>query len=159
LAINPAGTLMYMSTDDSSGGISVVDLTTNGSVAFIPFYRPKSIAINPAGTKVYFGQDFGSMTSVIDTATNTVVNSISTGANGDGIAVGPFCPGACSDSNPCTDDHCNPVSGVCSYTNNSASCNDGTFCNGPDTCSGGDCILHAGDPCAGGPECADTCNE
>src|SRR5207302_6690195 len=37
-------------------------------------------------------------------------------------------------------------------------CDDGIFCDGIDTCSGGTCV-HAGDPCAGGSECADACNE
>ncbi|RLB53646.1 MAG: hypothetical protein DRI34_13115, partial [Deltaproteobacteria bacterium] len=44
-------------------------------------------------------------------------------------------------------------------TENTAPCDDGLFCNGADTCSGGSCSLHDGDPCAGGPECADSCNE
>lgn len=63
----------------------------------------------------------------------------------------------CGDGNPCTTDTCS--SGSCSRTNNSASCDDGLFCNGDDTCSGGTCSSHDGDPCAGGPQCADTCNE
>ncbi|MCZ7583854.1 MAG: hypothetical protein M5R36_11235 [Deltaproteobacteria bacterium] len=32
--------------------------------------------------------------------------------------------------------------------NNGASCGDGTFCNGADTCNGGTCSVHAGDPCS-----------
>jgi hypothetical protein len=62
----------------------------------------------------------------------------------------------CSDGNPCTNDTCS--NGTCSHTNNSANCDDGVFCNGADTCSGGVCV-HAGNPCAGGGECANTCNE
>ena len=38
-------------------------------------------------------------------------------------------------------------------------CDDGTFCNGADTCSGGTCSSHTGDPCAGGAECNTYCNE
>ncbi|MBC8293446.1 MAG: hypothetical protein H8E45_09820, partial [Proteobacteria bacterium] len=38
-------------------------------------------------------------------------------------------------------------------------CDDGLFCNGADTCSGGACSSHAGDPCSGGSECSATCNE
>ena len=71
-----------------------------------------------------------------------------------------FEPGgtACTDDgNVCTDDACNGA-GSCVATANTASCDDGAFCNGTDTCSGGSCV-HAGDPCAGGAECADTCNE
>ena len=66
---------------------------------------------------------------------------------------------ACTDDgNACTDDQCNG-SGVCAHPSNSAPCDDGVFCNGADTCSGGACAQHAGDPCAGGTECADACNE
>jgi hypothetical protein len=62
------------------------------------------------------------------------------------------------DGNVCTNDQCNG-SGSCAHPNNSAPCTDGTFCNGADTCSGGSCSLHAGDPCTGGGECANLCNE
>jgi len=50
-------------------------------------------------------------------------------------------------------------SGACTHPNNSAPCNDGLACNGADTCSGGACTVHAGDPCAGGPECANACDD
>jgi len=65
--------------------------------------------------------------------------------------------GDCDDSNVCTDDVCN--AGTCENPNNTAACDDGLYCNGADTCSGGSCSVHAGDPCTGGPECADTCDE
>jgi hypothetical protein len=61
------------------------------------------------------------------------------------------------DGNACTDDQCNGA-GSCTHPNNSAPCDDGIFCNGADVCAGGTCS-HAGNPCTGGPECADTCNE
>ncbi|MFC1654515.1 RCC1 domain-containing protein [Myxococcota bacterium] len=39
-------------------------------------------------------------------------------------------------------------------------CNDGVFCNGDDSCDGaGNCIPSGVDPCQGGPECNNTCNE
>jgi len=42
-------------------------------------------------------------------------------------------------------------------------CDDGLFCNGEDACNGAAgglrCAIHDGDPCAGGSECADTCDE
>jgi hypothetical protein len=63
-----------------------------------------------------------------------------------------------SDGNICTDDHCSG-GGACVHTNNVVPCNDGLFCNGTDHCSGGGCNTHSGDPCAGGPVCADICNE
>ena len=65
---------------------------------------------------------------------------------------------ACTDDgNACTDDACDGA-GSCAATNNTAPCDDGQFCNGIDVCSGGACG-HAGDPCAGGAECSDACNE
>jgi YVTN family beta-propeller protein/cysteine-rich repeat protein len=68
---------------------------------------------------------------------------------------GTACP---SDGNVCTDDVCDGA-GACTHPPNAASCDDGLFCNGADTCSGGACTDHRGDPCAGGGECADACNE
>ena len=62
------------------------------------------------------------------------------------------------DGNACTDDTCDGL-GTCTHTVNAAPCDDGLFCNGSDTCSDGACSTHAGDPCAGEPECADTCDE
>jgi hypothetical protein len=64
---------------------------------------------------------------------------------------------SCTDNNPCTDDACNGA-GVCAHMNNTAPCDDDLFCTGADTCAGGTCSVHAGDPCAGGPECS-SCNE
>lgn len=54
---------------------------------------------------------------------------------------------ACDDGNPCTDDSCE--AGFCAYSPNSASCDDGLFCNGADSCAGGSCSVHTGDPCGG----------
>lgn len=54
----------------------------------------------------------------------------------------PCCIGAvsvCDDSNSCTDDFCDPVTGECSYSNNSASCDDQKLCTENDTCDEGVC--------------------
>ena len=76
--------------------------------------------------------------------------------SGGSCAGGP--PPNCNDSNVCTDDGCNPASG-CTHTDNTAPCSDGFFCNGTDTCFGGTCNQHTGDPCTGGAACNTTCNE
>lgn len=68
---------------------------------------------------------------------------------------GALCAG---DGNDCTDDRCDG-SGTCTHPANSAGCDDGEFCNGPDSCSAGACTVHDGDPCVGSEACADTCNE
>jgi cysteine-rich repeat protein len=67
--------------------------------------------------------------------------------------------GVClDDGNPCTDDVCDG-DGSCLHPDNTAPCDDGLFCNGPDTCATGACTRHLGDPCAGGAACATACNE
>jgi filamentous hemagglutinin len=71
------------------------------------------------------------------------------------VAAGTTCT---DDGNVCTNDVCNG-SGGCTHPGNSAACDDDVFCNGIDTCSGGSCSIHTGDPCAGGPECMGSCNE
>lgn len=76
--------------------------------------------------------------------------------DGDTCVAGVCKPGpakSCSDGNPCTDDVCDPKTG-CSNPNNTAPCDDGTFCNGADTCKDGTCSVHAGNPC--GASCDET---
>jgi hypothetical protein len=63
-----------------------------------------------------------------------------------------------TDGNVCTDDACDGA-GKCVHLANTTACDDGVFCNGEDTCANASCSVHAGDPCAGGAECADVCNE
>jgi hypothetical protein len=64
--------------------------------------------------------------------------------------------GDCDDSSVCTDDTC--IGNVCQYSNNTASCDDGLFCTGADTCSGGSCSVHSGDPCPLGTNCNEGTN-
>jgi cysteine-rich repeat protein len=70
-------------------------------------------------------------------------------------ANGAPCP---SDGQVCTNDVCD-ATGACVHPPNTVPCDDGLFCNGGDTCSGGACSVHSGNPCAGGPPCANVCNE
>ncbi|MEQ9076456.1 MAG: hypothetical protein RLP09_21550 [Sandaracinaceae bacterium] len=58
----------------------------------------------------------------------------------------------CDDGEPCTDDSCDPTTG-CAHTNNTASCDDGFWCNGADSCRDGACQDH------GEPPCPSFCNE
>lgn len=58
----------------------------------------------------------------------------------------------------CTDGQCDGE-GACVEVPNTNPCDDGLFCNGADTCADGTCSVHEGDPCVGGGECADTCDE
>ncbi len=64
----------------------------------------------------------------------------------------------CDDSNPCTDDSCNPATG-CVHTNNTAPCNDGNACTTSDTCSGGLCVGGPAPNCDDSNPCTDdSCN-
>jgi hypothetical protein len=54
---------------------------------------------------------------------------------------------SCDDKNPCTDDSCDPKTGCTTKPKASGPCDDGVFCNGADTCAGGACQVHAGQPC------------
>ncbi len=59
---------------------------------------------------------------------------------------------ACDDDNVCTTDSCD-VSAGCVNDANTEPCDDGVFCNGPDTCANESCSSHAGDPCPGQSQC------
>jgi cysteine-rich repeat protein len=61
----------------------------------------------------------------------------------------------CDDGNTADGDCC---SSTCQDETAGTPCDDGIFCNGPDTCRAGACV-HEGDPCLGGAECADVCRE
>ncbi len=51
-----------------------------------------------------------------------------------------------TDGNMCTDDECDGL-GICIHINNTDPCDDYLFCTGADTCNGGTCSVHSGDPC------------
>ena len=64
---------------------------------------------------------------------------------------------ACADdANQCTSDVCDGR-GVCTHPNNAAPCSDGNLCNGADTCGGGSCSVHEGNPCGSEPVCQRAC--
>jgi hypothetical protein len=77
------------------------------------------------------------------------------------VHAGNPCPGPDGDGN-CSES-CNEAADNCALADpNGSACSDGTFCNGTDTCSGGACSGHTGNPCPG-PDgdgnCSESCNE
>jgi cysteine-rich repeat protein len=62
----------------------------------------------------------------------------------------------CDDGNLSDGDCC---SSSCTPGPDGIACDDHLFCNGADTCVGGACAVHTGDPCVGGTECDNVCNE
>ena len=83
-------------------------------------------------------------------------------ADGDGSPL----PEDCDDTNPAVHpgapELCNLVDDDCDDVVDgaaaNAACDDGLFCTGVETCSGGSCVA-SGDPCGAGAECANVCDE
>src|SRR6185369_11797032 len=74
---------------------------------------------------------------------------------------GNTCPGNDGDAN-CAESCSDSASGCTNPDPNGSPCDDGIFCNGADTCSGGSCSVHEGSPCPGPDndnDCSETCNE
>lgn len=80
LAVNPAGTRLY-ATQVFSSIVSVIDTATNLEIATIPNAGSRGIVVDPTGTRVYTGGAGGGGTdvNVIDTSTNTIVDTIPIG--------------------------------------------------------------------------------
>jgi len=74
---------------------------------------------------------------------------------------GDPCAGPDGDAN-CAES-CDEGANTCAAMDpNGSACSDGRFCNGADTCLGGACVVHGGDPCPGvdgDGDCAESCDE
>ncbi len=84
--------------------------------------------------------------------------------NGTAKCEGTVCKTApaivCNDGNVCTNDACVPATGLCAYTNNTASCSDGDVCTLEDKCSGGSCKGSGAPNCNDNEECTtDSCDK
>ncbi len=87
--------------------------------------------------------------------------------DGNACTIGDTCSGGacaggaalnCNDTNPCTDDSCDPATG-CVHTNNVNACDDGNACTTGDTCGGGICSPGAPTVCNDNNLCTDdSCN-
>jgi hypothetical protein len=78
------------------------------------------------------------------------------------VGSGDPCPGPDGDDN-CAET-CDEGAGACTGSDaDGSSCDDGSFCNGADTCSSGTCSVHPGDPCDGpgdaDNDCSETCDD
>ncbi len=95
--------------------------------------------------------DDGSFCNGTETCTTGVCGS-STGYP----CTGPDGDGDCAESCDETSDNCT------ANDTNGSSCDDGSFCNGTETCTTGVCGSSSGDPCDGPDgdwDCSETCNE
>ena len=91
----------------------------------------QAVSVAPDGSCVYGPRDNG-----------TPCLPVSACVSGEGQCQSGVCVNApelaCDDSNPCTDDWCDPVAG-CKHANNAKSCSDGSACTVGDVCLDGAC--------------------
>ncbi|MBI5501613.1 MAG: hypothetical protein HY907_15320 [Deltaproteobacteria bacterium] len=65
-------------------------------------------------------------------------------------------PADCDDGLDCTTDGCQPLDGSCTHSPSDAACQDGLFCNGPESCSVTlGCVAGAPPSCSDGIVCTD----
>ena len=86
------------------------------------------------------------------------------GCDGSGNIVGGIAAPADvpNDGNGCTTDTCSGATPVFTPVGDGTACSDGLYCNGNDTCLGGQCAQHTGNPCfEAQPDsnCSDGCSE
>jgi hypothetical protein len=90
-------------------------------------------------------------TQVCDIASNSCVGGCT------GCKIGGVCypDGVVNPSNSCQ--WCSVAASATAWSNhNGASCNDGNFCNGADTCQAGVCTATSTDPCTSGQVCLES---
>lgn len=95
VAITPDASTAYVSNQNdgtNNGSVAVVDLTVSPMVvkATIPLgLLPEGLALSPDGTKAYICNLFDGTVSVIDIASNAIIDTISAGSHPTGIALSP----------------------------------------------------------------------
>jgi cysteine-rich repeat protein len=94
----------------------------------------------------------------------TVTDNIAVCTDGDACTTGDICalgacvsggPTVCDDSNPCTDDACDPATG-CTVVNNVAPCDDKNACTDLDVCKDASCVPGGPTVCTDGNSCTDN---
>jgi YVTN family beta-propeller protein len=86
LAISPDGNTLYVA---SYGGAKVVDIASHTIVATVPEITNGSLAITPDGSRVYANIAGSGVVKVLDTLTNTVVDTIAVGSDSLHIIASP----------------------------------------------------------------------
>src|SRR5215510_1497858 len=77
VAVNAAGTRVYVTDSVTSGTVAVIDTATNAVMTTIPVgAEPFGVAVNSAGTRVYVGNFSCNSVSVIDATANAVIATI-----------------------------------------------------------------------------------
>ena len=90
VAMNPAGTRVYLLHFGGSSGMKVIDTGTNTVIATVSAVSPFGhVAVHPSGGRVYATSTNNTSVLVIDAATNAVVNTIVVGNLPQGLTVLP----------------------------------------------------------------------
>ena len=151
------------------GVTDAINLDGGGSTTLV-FADPAPRVVNvPVGvnnvphSERLVGSSLGVFAQACSAATEGAACGDGDLCNGDERCAGGICqPGApphCDDANACTNDACVPATG-CVHTNRTGSCSDGLYCNGSETCAGGQCQPGTAVDCDDGVPCtADVCNE
>jgi len=75
------------------------------------------------------------------------------------VHTGDPCASRVGDNDNDCSESCNETNDNCTANDpNGSTCNDGTYCNGTDTCNEGVCV-HSGDPCPGVSSCDEEINQ
>jgi YVTN family beta-propeller protein len=85
VVFSPSGAQAYVSASDGSGSVSVIDVATRTVTATIPAGGWR-LAVSPDGSRLYATGTVGGVLSVIDTSTNTVVDTVSCGSGSGSVA-------------------------------------------------------------------------
>ncbi len=92
-------------------------------------------------------------------ASCTLFDLCQTGAQCNGGTCHAGTPIVCADGNPCTNDLCDPQTGLCQFLMTTTPCDDGNACTSGDLCAGGACLPGASKSCDDGSPCtADSCD-
>ncbi len=95
IAVDPAGTRLYVANHGSTAkeAVSVIDTATNIVITNIEITSPSmgtgpyGVVVNPAGTRVYVANNFAGYVAVIDSATNTMIDTIPVGDQPIGVSL------------------------------------------------------------------------
>jgi uncharacterized protein (TIGR03437 family) len=90
IAINPAGTRLYMTTEGlNSNNLVVVSTVSNGVVATVPLelITPSGVAVTPDGSRIYVSDENENVVIVFDATSNAIVTSVPVGYGPTGIVI------------------------------------------------------------------------
>jgi len=174
----PAAGWVEVMFSDVAGAVAYTVVVNGGSVAINHTVATLTFtAIDEGATNVIFRPDSGPFaTKLTVAADNSTIfpNKVNSGAITIQCTDGVFCNGVetfngvscqpgtnpCNDGVGCTVDVCNEGTDSCTNTPNHATCNDGLFCTGIESCHAVNGCQPGVFPCNDGVACTvDNCNE